>query len=336
MSEFRSYRRRSRHPRKGLLKKVRRHFDRGTLRRVCEMPESAFADAYQMDTVRVLATRWNIGEDYYYFKDNGSDILAVAHLDTVVAHEKRKTTFADTEAGPVVHSGALDDRLGAYTILELLPAMGIKFDWLLTVGEESGQSTAEDFYTDKQYNWVIEFDRGGTDVVTYQYEDTLTTAMVEAAGSEVGLGAFSDISYLEHLGVKCFNWGIGYRDYHSTRGYAFLEDTFAMVARFLAFHEKFADHYLGHTPDLRGFGRGSSRSGGLWGWDSKDYDAWWEKKEADLAADEAAANAQADAEADALDTPDGESVIDNPTNAQINAMLARRWPPEDGAVGAVG
>ena len=45
----------------------------------------------------------------------------------------------------MVHSGALDDRLGAYIILDLLPKLGINVDVLLTVGEEQGRSTANFF-----------------------------------------------------------------------------------------------------------------------------------------------------------------------------------------------
>src|SRR4051794_30743638 len=119
--------------------KVERAFSREGLRRICEMPERDFAKAYGMETVSVHQKAPN---DYYYYRDNGSDILAVAHLDTVGLAHQRACHFVDTEGGPVVYSRALDDRLGAYIILDLLPALGITHDILLTVGEESGQSTA--------------------------------------------------------------------------------------------------------------------------------------------------------------------------------------------------
>jgi hypothetical protein len=85
----------------------------------------------------------------------------------------------------------------------------------------------------------------------YQYEDGASVRAVEASGATVGFGSFSDIAYLEHLGVKAFNWGVGYGgDYHSINGYAFLNDTFAMVARYLRFHEQNAGTVMPHDPAL--------------------------------------------------------------------------------------
>jgi hypothetical protein len=196
--------------RKSPTTRARRAFDREGLARICEMPERDFAPAYGMDTY-VIEKRET--DNFYAYKDNGSNVLAVAHLDTVGLAHERGCHFLDTEGGPVVYSRALDDRLGAYIILDLLPSLGITCDVLLTVGEESGRSTAEFFEppTGKDYNWMIEFDRGGTDVVMYQYEDRATTKLVEASGARVGDGIFSDIAYLEHLGIKGFNWGVGYR-----------------------------------------------------------------------------------------------------------------------------
>jgi hypothetical protein len=227
-------------------RRARRAFDRGALARVCAMPEREFAAAYGMDTTEV-ASHYRGDDLFYAFRDNGSSVLAVAHLDTVSPSGERAAYFAETAAGPVVHSRALDDRLGAYIILEMLPRLGITYDWLLTTGEESGASTAGQFVPAKDYDWIIEFDRGGTDVVMYQYDDNDTRKAVTAAGARVGDGIFSDICYLEHLGVKGFNWGTGYRDYHSRRSHAYLEDTFAMVGRYLRFHEANAGLIMPHT-----------------------------------------------------------------------------------------
>jgi hypothetical protein len=217
------------------LQMIRGAFDRRALKRVCEMSETDFVDAYGMDTVEVDQP-WP--DDFFHFRDNGSSVLAVAHLDTVSSAKKRRCQFLDTAGGTVVYSRALDDRLGAYVILELLPHLGIKYDVLLTTGEEIGRSTALFFDAPKQYDWIIEFDRAGTDVVLYQYEDQPTRDLVRAAGARVGFGTFTDISCMEHLGVKGFNWGVGYEDAHSPRAHAYLNDTFAMVSRYLTFHEQ--------------------------------------------------------------------------------------------------
>lgn len=115
-------------------------------------------------------------------------------------------------------------------------------------GEESGMSTAQHFQPGKQYDWMIEFDRGGTDVVMYDYDDPEVREMVREAGADVGQGIFSDICYLEHLGIKGFNWGVGYRDYHYPRAHAYLDDTFSMVAKYLRFHERNEGTTMPHFP----------------------------------------------------------------------------------------
>jgi len=240
-------------------------FDAEALIRICQMREGSFAKAYGMTTVEVDQPA---PANYYHFKDNGSDILAVAHLDTVAGRKARTARIVDTEAGPVIHSRALDDRLGAYVILDMLPMLGLTFDWLLTTGEESGLSTAAFFDAPKEYRWIIEFDRGGTDVVMYHYEDPECVQRVRACGARVGRGSFSDISYLDHLGVKAFNWGVGYQDYHGPRAHAYLEDTFEMVDKFLIFHAAFGDVTMPHDgePSMREL---------AWGWPSLDDD--WEE-----------------------------------------------------------
>lgn len=234
---------------KSPFKRVRRHFDRAGLAKVCAMHETEFADEYGMQVTSVRRDFW-WDQDYpgfHAFKDNGANILAVAHLDTVQPHRKRGANFIDTAGGPVVYSGALDDRLGAYTILELMPTLGINMDVLLTTGEETGQTTAEEFRSDKGYNWMIEFDRGGTDVVMYQYEDHECMELVRDSGASIyDRGIFSDIGALDHLEIKGFNWGVGYRDYHSPRSHAFLEDYWKMIGHFVKFHDANADVYLPH------------------------------------------------------------------------------------------
>ena len=254
-----------------LTRQVRAAYSQDTLQRICTLREDRFGRAFGMETVHVdqRPSPWLDDadqEDYYHFRDNGSRVLAVAHLDTVVRKERRVARFRETAQGPLIISGSLDDRLGAYVILDLLPKMGVTCDWLFTVGEESGQSTAEHFKPGKDYDWVIEFDRGGTDVVMYQYEDLASRRLVEAAGARMGGGSYSDIAYLEHLGVKAFNWGVGYDgNYHSEAGYAYLNNTFAMVAKYLRFHDQNAGTTLAH--DAQGGRYGSRYDDGYYGKD---------------------------------------------------------------------
>ena len=80
----------------------------------------------------------------------------------------------------------------------------------------------------------------------YQYDDAEVREMVRACGARVGDGSFSDISYLGHLEIKGFNWGVGYEDYHGPRAHAFLDDTFSMVSKYLIFAEQNEGVYMPH------------------------------------------------------------------------------------------
>lgn len=241
------------HKKNSLNRQVRRQYRQDELARILTLPEYEFGRAFGMVTTEVEQHSWwqkakkDTPSDFYHFRDNGSRVLAVAHLDTVVPAHRRTAHFRNTQSGPYIRSGALDDRLGAYVITSLLPKLGVTHDWLLTTGEEHCQSTASFFTPEKDYDWIIEFDRGGTDVVMYQYDDAATRQAVQASGATVSEGSYSDICDLEHLGIKAFNWGAGYRgNYHSENGYAYLPDTFAMVARYLRFYAQNAGTALPH------------------------------------------------------------------------------------------
>jgi hypothetical protein len=180
--------------------------------------------------------------------DNGSNVLAIAHMDTVM---DTKDFFITDQKGPnpTVHDcPQLDDRLGVWVLLYLLPHLdpNFKYDILLTDSEEVGQSTAKDFVTDKQYNYIFEFDRAGTDVVTYDYSSGYWDAQMEKI-SHVGHGSFSDISYAQHLGCKGVNIGVGYYGQHTKKCYAKLNETVDMAQKFLNWANKVDGTLFSHT-----------------------------------------------------------------------------------------
>jgi len=206
----------------------------------------------------------------YYFKDNGSNILAVAHCDYVcngtpdfASYSYKGTTY--------ILSETLDDRLGVYLITKLLPSMGINVDVLLTTDEEIGLSTAQDFETDKQYNWIFSFDRRETDIVTYDYgDDEFDDLIYKATGQEVEWGSFSDIIYLEHLGVKGLNFGCGYSNEHTLKCFATTRKISRGLANFKSFYDKYKDTKLPHYATRRSYSTGLGYSRGRTDW----YDRW--------------------------------------------------------------
>jgi hypothetical protein len=207
--------------------------------------------------------------DFYIYQNNGSKILAVAHLDSVDQKNRFCRFYTDHNRGPVVRAPTLDDRLGAYVITDLLPSVGIKTDILLTVGEEQGQSTAEFFKTNKQYNWMFQFDRTGTDVVMYQFDTPARRQLLRSVHAWPAFGAFSDISFLSHLKCAGFNWGVGYHDYHGPQAWASLGEMFQQAARFARFYERYSGLYMAHS----GSGGHSSSGYGSWGgWNDDDWE----------------------------------------------------------------
>ena len=167
--------------------------------------------------------------------DNGSPVLAIAHLDFVT----RGDPWSVIKGRPV--TSRLDDRLGVHIILDMLPELGITPDILLSTGEESMMSTATWFETEKQYNWMFQFDRAGTDVVMYQYDTDEKAKMLEDMGFHVGRGIFTDMCTMDHLGMAGFNFGTGYYQPHSKECYAEPKDVQEMVNRFARFYHLLKD-----------------------------------------------------------------------------------------------
>lgn len=184
----------------------------------------------------------------YKFIDNGGSVLAVAHVD--VHPGIRNPKFFVRKGRNVVFSPALDDRLGVYILLDLLPELGIKVDVLLTDDEEIGRSTASMFTGEKQYNWMFQFDRRGTDVVMYQYDTPELRQLLEGFDFEVGFGSFSDICYLDHLGCAGFNFGTGYYNEHSMQCYANLRHLTDQLNRFERFFARMSEVELIYTDSL--------------------------------------------------------------------------------------
>lgn len=184
--------------------------------------------------------------------DNNSPILGIAHLDATM----KPTHFA---VGSVAHkpndtcifSPMVDDRLGAYTLLHLLPSMGIKCDILLSEGEEIGDPTSRWFYTKKKYNWMFQFDRMGTDVVHYQYIAPNWLNALRKHFSSVKYGLFSDIAFMAHLKIQGVNIGTGYYDYTNYYAWASLNDLATQVLKFKTFYNRYKDTKFGTPRYLR-------------------------------------------------------------------------------------
>lgn len=241
-------------------------FNLNALERVCLL---------DLDGFREYGDQYGKGEERYYYADHGSNILAVAHLDSVSQHKHFVRAKVADEI--IVYNAQLDDRLGAYIILELLPSLGIQCDILLTNGEETGRTTAKHFEppADKVYDWMFSFDRAGTDVVMYQYETPKYAQLLRESDFTVGKGSFSDIGALGFLGCAGFNFGCGYAEYHSKLAHVKLSDTAQMIQSFVHFYTEHHEEHLVYEPvssSFKGSGHGGTSAGGAW---VSDYGDDW-------------------------------------------------------------
>lgn len=204
------------------------------LKKVCLSPIESFTS---------LGDVYDTHDGIYIYKKNPkAKILAVAHLDSVL--DTDHFHLVKDKKDTIVINAQLDDRLGVYTMLDILPRLGIEFDLLLTEGEEQGRSTAAYFETDKQYNWMFSFDRRLNDVVMYQYDNPAIRADLQKAGFKIGNGSFSDISFMDHLGIRGFNVGTGYDEEHSPLCHAYMGMLLSQVNKFAAFYRTNQDiHY---------------------------------------------------------------------------------------------
>ena len=189
----------------------------------------------------------------YCYKNNGADILVVAHCDTVQQDNIFSYSHVKKSSKNYIFSSKLDDRVGVFTMLYVLPILGVRFDFLLTENEETGATTAADFAFDyiaqekskrKQYNWVVEFDRAGEDVVTYSYN---FRKPLDKYFPKIGWGSFTDICALEELGCKAFNIGVGYENCHSINAYMDYDVYIRQLNRFIHFYNERKDEYFPHT-----------------------------------------------------------------------------------------
>lgn len=228
--------------------------DPKVLKEVCKRSVDSFFKEY---AEHVSTGKYKGDNLRYIYIDNGAPVLAVAHLDTVINPRKQ---FNFNEYGrdgvPVIKCPTLDDRLGVYIILHVLPQLLGEncVDILLTEGEESGQSSAQLFDPgEKTWNWMVEFDRkessitGSGDVVLYSYADEETKDIIKSFDITVGHGSVSDISYLTKLGCKGFNFAVGYRNYHATNAWFSPPETEFVLEKFKRFYKKLSGDRLEHV-----------------------------------------------------------------------------------------
>lgn len=215
-----------------------------TLREICKLPTDdvfLLAEELNFEIVNRRSRR-------YAFRPGCStdSPMIVCHADTVLhgGHEGHEYRYSKGRA----YSIALDDRLGIACMVNAIRQKTFLGDCAMLIcdEEEIGRSSAAIFDMDIFPNFLVELDRRGTDVVSYEYDSVLLQSLLHSVDFQTGSGSFSDICYLESLGVVGFNVGIGYHEEHSHQCYADLVDTFSQLQKLQKFVERFGDIRLEH------------------------------------------------------------------------------------------
>lgn len=238
-------------------------------------------------------------QGYIYVKRGRSNVLAIAHLDTVLDSEygtyqydkvvteengvkitryvnkgRKKNAYPaeyrefKTQAGKVINSISLDDRLGVWILIQVLNSMGIQPDLLFTTGEEVGMSTAQ-FFTppaDVKYNWMFQFDRRESKPVMYEYDDQDMRDRLRSVGVDATFGSFSDICYMGHLGIKGINWGTCYNNEHDESCHANLRQLQGSIQKFKKFWNRYHTTMMPHDATTKKY---TTR---MYAWDTDDFD----------------------------------------------------------------
>lgn len=181
-------------------------------------------------------------------KNRGNPILGVGHLDTV----QQERVFK--HEGNKFFAPQLDDRLGVYLLLEVLPSMGFDFDLLLTDSEEVGQSTAQyyQYYTNaaKSYNWMLEIDRfGASDAALYQYYNKYLADLIRTVDLSPSNGSNTDIAYLDGIGISGVNFSCAYQQNHSMNAYVDLVKLDGIIPKIIDFIVKYQHTRIPFKPD---------------------------------------------------------------------------------------
>ncbi len=173
--------------------------------------------------------------DYVYGVKAGSDVLLIAHTDTV--NKPPEYVFHDTRKNVLFAPGGLgaDDRAGVYAILSIIKTH--KCDVLFTSGEESGgigaRAFVKDYPANLGYKMGIQLDRRGrNDAVFYDNDSEKFHEYIYGYGFKEAHGSFSDISIIgPRWEFNTVNLSVGYRNEHTGHEHLYVDELYATIAK---------------------------------------------------------------------------------------------------------
>ena len=171
-----------------------------------------------------------IVDDGFVYAQGKFPVLLVAHMDTV--HKKLPKFFLyDTEKKALSSPQGIggDDRCGVYMIFEVIKKYNCSV--LFCEDEEigmvgAGKFVKSDLAKDLQFNYIIEFDRrGSNDAVFYDCDNPEFEEFITKEFYQTSFGSFSDISTIAPaLGCAAVNLSCGYYNAHTKDEYVVMEE----------------------------------------------------------------------------------------------------------------
>jgi hypothetical protein len=184
-----------------------------------------------------------------WYKDNGSNVLAVLPLD--VSEKARHFSTLSVSHDKRYYCPALHRRVAAYIVLDYLAKMNILVDVLLTTGEEKLDPSGLYFQIppNKKYNWIFNFTHEGIDVGCYDYYDYSIETPLRRAGWKHVYGGYDGIVELaDVLRVKGFNFGAGLYKIGTLDAHVSSRDFMYSMKRFITFFKENYNNKFTHTP----------------------------------------------------------------------------------------
>ena len=211
-----------------------------TFANICKMSQKNLKK-YVSKELKKTYSDVTVGDGFVYAQGT-FPVLLVAHLDTVHKALPNHIYFDENKDALYSPTGiGGDDRCGVYMIFEVIKKFNCSV--LFCEDEESGmigagKFTKTDLSKSLEFNYIIEFDRkGSNDAVFYDCDNDEFEKFITKEFYKTAYGSFSDISEVAPaLGCAAVNLSCGYYNAHTLDEYVVfseMEDSIEAACKIL-------------------------------------------------------------------------------------------------------
>lgn len=192
-----------------------------------------------------------ICKDYIYVKSDKNNSatkpLLVSHLDTINDSRGLQLTFSDIDVNTngIIRLSSIsnkaclggDDRVGVWTLLELMKSKFNSYDYLFTTDEEVGGKGVAMFIANHKPNntCLLEIDRAGTGhIASYGYGNEELEKIFESYGYHIESGIYTDIvDIASEVHIAGYNIACGYYKQHTKKEFIVVEEVYKVLTLLL-------------------------------------------------------------------------------------------------------